>query len=427
MTEWREMSVDDLAAPTEHALATGPFGSAISSKHFVDGGVPVIRGSNLSTDVGVRLKDEGLAFLTPEKAHTFQRSMARRGDLVFTCWGTIGQIGFIDDRAAYDCYVVSNKQMKLTPDSTTVLSSFLYYALSTDESVQQVTGQVIGSAVPGFNLGQLRDIRVVVPDVSYQRQVVSILGTIDDLIENNRRRVEVLEEVARAIYREWFVHFRFPGHEHATFVDSDLGPIPDGWRVGCVDDLVTLNKATVDPSTVEPSTPAVGLEHIPRRQITLDGWGDAGELGSRKATFVAGDVLFGKIRPYFHKVSVAPLDGICSTDAIVLRPHADHWGQAVLSIASDEFVAHAVQTSNGTKMPRADWKVIREFPVVMPPVEIARRFSDTAHGLLAHAQVLMFQARHVASLRDLLLPKLVTGQIDVSHLDLDAVAEQAGV
>jgi len=222
-----------------------------------------------------------------------------------------------------------------------------------------------------------------------------------------------------------FVRFRYPGHEDVPLVDSPLGPIPEGWRFSRVDDLVTLNKATVDPSTVAPSTPAVGLEHIPRRRLTLDDWGEAGALGSRKATFVAGDILFGKIRPYFHKVSVAPVDGICSTDAIVLRPHAEHWGQAVLAMASDEFVAHAVQTSNGTKMPRADWKVIREFPVAMPPSEMARRFSERAHALLAHAQSLMFQARHLASLRDLLLPKLVTGQIDVSHLDLDTFTEAA--
>jgi len=286
--------------------------------------------------------------------------------------------------------------------------------------------QVQSTGITNFRWKPFLDFfEIVLPDPDSQARTADILDSIDDLIENNRRRVEVLEEMARAIYREWFVHFRYPGHEHVPLVDSPLGPIPEGWRFGCVDDLVTLNKATVDPSTVAPSTPAMGLEHIPRRRLTVDDWGEAGALGSRKATFLAGDILFGKIRPYFHKVSVAPVDGICSTDAIVLRPHPEHWGQAVLTVASDEFVAHAVQTSNGTKMPRADWKVIREFPVAIPPSEMARRFSERAHALLAHAEGLMFQARHLASLRDLLLPKLVTGQIDVSHLDLGALTEAA--
>jgi type I restriction enzyme S subunit len=284
---------------------------------------------------------------------------------------------------------------------------------------------VTGAAQPKLSQANLRQIRLRVPTIEQQVTIASILDAIDDLIENNRRRVDVLEEMARAIYREWFVHFRYAGHEDVPLIESGLGLIPEGWRAGAVDQLVTLRKETVDPSNVDPSTPAVGLEHIPRRQITLDDWGASSSLASRKATFLSGDVLFGKIRPYFHKVSVAPVDGICSTDAIVLRPDVDHWGQAVLSIASDDFVANAVQTSNGTKMPRADWKVIREFRVAIPPVAIARRFSETAGALLGHARSLMFQARSMAALRDLLLPKLVTGQIDVSHLDLDALTEAA--
>lgn len=302
---------------------------------------------------------------------------------------------------------------------------FLYYLLLSDESRRQLRATATGSTVRHTSPSRISEVRVRVPAFAIQVRIGAVLGSIDDLIENNRRRVEVLEEMARAIYREWFVHFRYPGHEDVPLVDSPLGPIPEGWRLGHVNDLVTINQVTVDPSALEPSTPAIGLEHIARRRLTLGDWGESGALGSRKTTFMAGDILFGKIRPYFHKVSLAPLDGICSTDALVLRPHLEHWGQAVLATASDEFVAHAVQTSNGTKMPRADWKVIREFPVAIPPSEIARWFSESTHTLLAHAQGLMFQARQLSAIRDLLLPKLVTGQIDVSHLDLDALTEAA--
>ena len=106
MSVWRELTVAEVASPDAHSLATGPFGSAISSRHFVDAGVPVLRGANLSLDVGVRLRDEGLAYLAPEKAATFRRSSAQRGDLVFTCWGTIGQVGLVDERAEFDRYIV---------------------------------------------------------------------------------------------------------------------------------------------------------------------------------------------------------------------------------------------------------------------------------------------------------------------------------
>jgi len=388
-------------------------------------------GDGYALSVGTQAMKDGRIILDackPVSADTYEawtrRMRPQEGDLILAREAPVGQAVRVPPEPPV---CLGQRTVLIRPNPGLVVPRFLHYWLLGPAAQHAMTSVAAGATVPHLNVADIRalDISGMPQDRAVQSFVAEALGGLDDLIGNNRRRVEVLEEMARAIYREWFVRFRYPGHEHVPLVDSPLGPIPDGWRFGRVDDLVTLNKATVDPSTVAPSTPAVGLEHIPRRRLTVDDWGEAGALGSRKATFVAGDILFGKIRPYFHKVSVAPVDGICSTDAIVLRPHAEHWGQAVLAIASDEFVAHAVQTSNGTKMPRADWKVIREFPVAMPPSQMARRFSEKAHALLAHAQSLMFQARHLASLRDLLLPKLVTGQIDVSHLDLDAFTEAA--
>jgi type I restriction enzyme, S subunit len=111
--DWKSVRVADVAAPGATSMATGPFGSSIGSRFFLSSGVPVIRGGNLSTDSAVRLIDENLVFLSCEKAAEFSRSTVRHGDLVFTSWGTINQIGLIDESASYDEYVISNKQMKL--------------------------------------------------------------------------------------------------------------------------------------------------------------------------------------------------------------------------------------------------------------------------------------------------------------------------
>jgi len=410
MSEWRDATVAELCEQVDYGY------TASASE---DSELP--RLLRITDVVGSHIDWRAVPGCEIEESR-LDKFLLRVGDIVVARTGaTVGHAKRIRQHpeAVFASYLVRFRPAE------GVEPSFLGAVMESAAYKEWVLQNAGGAAQPNANAKTLGAYPLRVPDTPTQGRIGAILDSIDDLIDNSRRRVEVLEEMARAIYREWFVRFRYPGHEDVPLVDSPLGPIPEGWRFSRVDDLVTLNKATVDPSTVAPSTPAVGLEHIPRRRLTLDDWGEAGALGSRKATFVAGDILFGKIRPYFHKVSVAPVDGICSTDAIVLRPHAEHWGQAVLAMASDEFVAHAVQTSNGTKMPRADWKVIREFPVAMPPSEMARRFSERAHALLAHAQSLMFQARHLASLRDLLLPKLVTGQIDVSHLDLDTFTEAA--
>ncbi|HEX8079957.1 MAG TPA: restriction endonuclease subunit S [Jatrophihabitans sp.] len=426
MTEWSNVTVAEIASSDPHALATGPFGSAISAKNFVSDGVPVIRGSNLSLDVGVRLNDEGLAFLTAAKAAEFKRSFARKGDLVFTCWGTVGQIGLVDKRSRYDAYVVSNKQMKLTPDPKRVDSTFLYYLLSSPELVRAVTGQAIGAAVPGFNLGQLKEVRVRLPSLRTQQHISRILGLIDDLIENNQRRVEVLEEMARAIYREWFVHFRFPGNEDVDFVDSVLGPIPDGWVLGTLGVLAVEIRNAVSPSAATAELPYVPIDEIDRRSVTLKAFRPGREAASSLRLFTAGDVLFGAMRAYFHKVCIAPFDGVTRSTCFVLRPDPERYHYAVMTLADDGTVAYAASHSSGSTIPYAKWsKVLSEMAVVLPPVSIAQSFGDAVEPLLTLAQMLAMQSAHLASIRDALLPRLVTGQIDVSSLDLDALLEGA--
>jgi type I restriction enzyme, S subunit len=146
--EWLEVSVEEIKAGVENALSTGPFGSSIGSRFFTDCGVPVIRGSNLSEDIGIRLNDNGLVFLSPEKAREFSRATVRDGDLVFTCWGTVNQVGLIDGRAEHREYVISNKQMKLTPDLVKADSLFLYYLFSSPSVQNRIKSQCIGSSVP---------------------------------------------------------------------------------------------------------------------------------------------------------------------------------------------------------------------------------------------------------------------------------------
>jgi len=156
----------------------------------------MLRGVNLSEDVHDRLIDEDLVFLDPVLAAGFERSAVRKGDLVFTCWGTVGQIGLIDEAARFDRYIISNKQMKLTPDSSHVDSLFLYYYLSQPILIDLVKGQSIGSSVPGFNLGQLKSLPVFLPTLSDQRAIAEVLGALDDKIAANAGMVITSSELA---------------------------------------------------------------------------------------------------------------------------------------------------------------------------------------------------------------------------------------
>ncbi len=198
-TPWPERRVSDLAAKDSNALATGPFGSSISSRFFRSTGVPVIRGGNLSTDPEVRLVDEDLVFLTPEKAREFSRSIVRRGDLVFTSWGTINQVGLIDDSATYREYVISNKQMKVTVDPAVVLPEYIYYQFSGPEKQRQIAEGSIGTSVPGFNLTRLRSMVVPLPELPEQAAIVEALADSDRLIASLNKIIAKKRGVRRGI------------------------------------------------------------------------------------------------------------------------------------------------------------------------------------------------------------------------------------
>jgi type I restriction enzyme S subunit len=153
---------------------------------------------------------------------------------------------------------------------------------------------------------------------------------------------------------------------------------------------------------------------MPRRSITLSEWGVASEVQSDKHTFRKGDILFGKIRPYFHKVGICLTDGVASTDAIVIRPRSEsHFSLVLMTVSSDLFVAHATQSSHGSKMPRANWKVLERFPVLVPPETLLRDFNNLIAPIVSQLRTLALTNRKLQAARDLLLPKLMSGEIAV--------------
>jgi type I restriction enzyme S subunit len=268
-----------------------------------------------------------------------------------------------------------------------------------------------GASNPSLNRNHIHTIPVRWPPLPLQRRIAGILSAYDDLIENNQRRIRILEAMARALYREWFVHFRFPGHEKVPRVASSLGAIPQGWEVKQLGDIAEDMRRNVPKGELDEPKRYVGLEHIPRRSLALDAWEMATDLGSNKLEFKKREVLFGKIRPYFHKVSVAPFDGLCSADTIVIRSRRpEHYAYVVACVSSDAFVAEASATANGAKMPRANWDVLENYQVVIPNGKVAERFSVLFSDIIAQQQALIFQIQNLRRTRNLLLPRLLSGE-----------------
>jgi type I restriction enzyme, S subunit len=154
---------------------------------------------------------------------------------------------------------------------------------------------------------------------------------------------------------------------------------------------------------------------MPRRSITLSEWGRAEDVTSTKHRFRTGEILFGKIRPYFHKVGIAFVDGVASSDAIVIRPVSQELrGLVLLAVSSDPFVAQASQTMReGSKMPRADWKLMKQYAIPFPPAGLLNSFNGFVESVTEQLKTLTFQTQKLRAARDLLLPRLMSGEIIV--------------
>lgn len=274
------------------------------------------------------------------------------------------------------------------------------------------------SAVPGINRNDLHMLDVNIPDIETQICIAKILSAYDDLIENNARRIAILEESAQRLYREWFVHFRFPGHEKIKMVDSEIGLVPKGWNIAPINDSIKTARKTIRRNELPDDMLYVGIEHIPRKKMIVAECSTASTVKSDKLLFSSGDVLFGKIRAYFHKIAIAPFDGCCSTDIIVMQLSTRRYAFDYLTLFSDDFIAYATQISQGTKMPRAEWNVLKEYKCVSPAQSVIDPFNQIIFPMIEEMQILTRKNANLRRTRDLLLPQLISGRLDVSELDI---------
>ena len=173
-------------------------------------------------------------------------------------------------------------------------------------------------------------------------------------------------------------------------------------------EVASQRRTGVKPGQIDPTTPYIALEHMPKRCVSLSGWGTACGLASSKFKFQTGDILFGKLRPYFHKVGVAALDGVCSTDIVVVVPASPGWFGFVLGhVSSTTFVGYTDATSTGTRMPRTKWADMARYKVPLPPCALARAFNCFVHPVFCSMLTAIHGSRHLAATRDELIPVLM--------------------
>lgn len=286
---------------------------------------------------------------------------------------------------------------------------YVYYLMRTLENTIKSLGKN-GTAVPILSKSKFSDIDIQVHDLESQCRIAKFLSAYDDLIENNQKQIKLLEEAAQRLYKEWFVDLRFPGYEKTAVVDG----VPEGWIKSTLGNICIVKKETVSAGQISTDMPYIGLEHMPRVDFCLSSWGYADDVTSNKYQYTEDDIIFGKIRPYFHKVGFALNNGIVSTDSFVMKPKNGMWGLLLMTVFDKAFVDYTYQTcKEGAKMPRADWVQMEKYPVLIPDENTLAIFEKNIWSITRHIKVIALQNHALVEARDRLLPKLMSGELEV--------------
>lgn len=257
-------------------------------------------------------------------------------------------------------------------------------------------------AAAGIRITDLARLRVPNPPLREQRAIAEVLSALDDKIAANTTLSISADSLVRAMYDDIT----------ATATETIS-----------VDEIVSNSRETVSPDLIGENVPYIGLEHVPRRLMWSSEAGSSDSVTSLKAQFRPGDILFGKLRPYFHKVMTAIEPGVCSTDILVLRSNPEISGFALAALSSDAVIEQATASSEGTRMPRASWKDLAKIEVPWPGHDDAARFSQSVESLRSASIAVLTENRTLASIRDALLPQLMSGKVRVK--DADALVANA--
>jgi type I restriction enzyme, S subunit len=302
---------------------------------------------------------------------------------------------------------------------------FIYYWLQT----LPLAALDVGAANPTLNRNHAHLLKVRVPSPVVQIRIAAILGALDDLIANNLRRIWLLEQMAQAIYREWFVYFRYPGHEDDELADSPIGPIPESWEALPVSDAIEINPDVRASKGSE--VPFVAMGDLQPGLMGVEP-GATRQFGTGGSKFRRHDTLFARITPSVEHGKTGFVQflnddeaGMGSTEFLVLRGKRLSPYSTYLLARRDDLRKHAIGSMFGASgRQRVNNACFDTFTLAVPPVTLEQRFATYVAPAFGSVEVLGQERMRLERLRDVLLPKLVTGAVDVSQIDLDALLEE---
>lgn len=410
--------VGDLVASGEAELKTGPFGTQLKASDYTENGTPVINVRNIGFG---SIKADKLEFISPSTRDRLSSHVLRCGDIVFGRKGAVERHVLI--RQEQNGWFQGSDCLRLRFASPRVEPLFAsYYFLTSGHQRWMMNQCSHGATMASLNQGILERIELPLPPIPIQQRIAGILSAYDELIENSQRRIKILESMARALYREWFVHFRFPGHENHPRVASPLGEIPQGWEAVSIEDVCdrVTDGSHSSPQSVDDGLPMASSKDMHDWGLTMEACRlisreDFDNLVRNDCRPKKNDILITKDGANYLKyifVNRSEQDVVLLSSIAILRPNArinPHLLAAILAYPENKNRLKNYVT--GAAIPRIILKDFKRFRFVLPDSQLQAEWAKRAEPITELCWILVDQIQNLRRTRDLLLPRLLSGQI----------------
>lgn len=354
-------------------------------------------------------------FITKEKDEALRKGKLKRGDIVYTTRGTVGNAGYYNSNVPYENVRINSGMVILRANGEIVDARFLYQILKSEYYRPYFKQYCTGSAQPQLPIKNFSQIYLNVPDIKTQHRIADILSAYDDLIENNQKQIKLLEEAAQRLYKEWFVDLRFPGHENTKIVDG----VPEGWNWCKLEDAIQLDPRVT--LTKERMKQFIPMSALSTSSMVLDESQFTETTSNSGSKFQNGDTLLARITPCLENGKTAYVSGlksdegaVGSTEYIVMRAKTINSYMVYLLARTDDFRQSAINSMSGSDgRQRVKSDKLKMLDYLHPTSELVEKFENVEEPIFEKIYRLSKQMQQAKQARDLLLPKLMSGEVEV--------------
>ena len=401
---WEKVKLGDIA----NCIQPGPFGSQLHSSDYADEGTPIIMPKDM---IGGRISHQDLIRVPNEHLQRLKRHQVYDGDLMVARKGDVRKCVYITENE--NGWLTGSDCLKVSLDKGKCYPKYIYYQLRSPFIGRWLETISIGATMPSLNTGLLSGIEISLSTIDAQIRIADVLSTYDDLIENNQKQIKLLDEAAQRLYKEWFVDLRFPGHETTPIVNG----VPEGWCIVKLSDVADVNKTSISKQYPYDYVDYVDLGSVSRGRIeAITRFSIQEAPGRAKRVASDGDIIWGMVRPNLKSYALVfhPAEtSVFSTGFAVLSAQKIPFSFLYCHVTQDDFVGYLVNCTNGAAYPAVKPIHFEDATIMVPTDDLLKRFNLIAEPMYRKIEILEKQIQQAKEARDRLLPKLMSGEIEV--------------